>query len=151
MLPWYLYLYSFFKYDDQYVCSDHHKISLVVLLTVTAHQACVRLSFLLNEVPFYCERVVYIIMYQFIKFDRKWPQFCVFDNKIWTQQHFESRLFWKKWREAENLRITDAVCFGGFSKFTKTCDMFVGICLYHSNGNLVTHIVNTPLPKTFLW
>ena len=29
---------------------------------------------------------------------------CFFDYKVWTQQHFESRLFWKKCREAENLR-----------------------------------------------
>ena len=36
--------------------------------------------------------------------------FVFFDYKMWTQQHFESRLFKKKCRKAENLRITDAVC-----------------------------------------
>ena len=43
-----------------------------------ARQRCVRLSFLLSEVPFYRESVVCIVIYKFIKFDGKSPQFCVF-------------------------------------------------------------------------
>ena len=43
--------------------------------------------------------------------------FVIFDYKVWTQQHFEPRLFWKKCRETENLlRITDdVVCRCGWS------------------------------------
>ena len=44
--------------------------------------------------------------------------FVFFDYKVSTQQHFESRLFWKKCREAENSRITEVLCL--YIKLRKT-------------------------------
>ena len=64
-------------------------------------QARVWLRVLLSKVPFYHECVVYILISYSTKFDRKWPQFCVF-NKIINSANFESRLFWKN---AAKLRI----------------------------------------------
>ena len=55
-----------------------------------------------SKIPFYHESVFYIFISKFTKFDRKWPQFLFFDNKVSTQQHFVSCLFRKN---AEKLKI----------------------------------------------
>ena len=67
-------------------------------VAITAHQAYVRLSFLLSESVVYIVIPTYINSSNLIENDHN---FVFFDCKVPTQQHFESRLFLKKCRETE--------------------------------------------------
>ena len=56
---------------------------------------------LFKRSPVFCMKVLFTFLH-LSKFYRKLPKFCIFDNKVSTQKHFESRLFCKN---AEKLRI----------------------------------------------